>query len=148
MPDNKAIVRRLLETVWSKGQLTVIEELISKDFVGYWPLRPEPVRGPADYKEFVSETRHIFPDLSMRILEEIGEGEIVASRFEVTSTQRGEFLTIPPTNKKLTVECLAFSRVLNGKIVETHVQMDVFKILCALGVVSDKMTAHAHTVTH
>ena len=148
MPDNKAIVAKLLDTVWSKGQLSAVDELISKDFVGYWPFRPEPVRGLMEYKDFVTEIRKIFPDQKVKILDAVAEGEKVATRLAVTGTQRAEFLTIPPTNKTLTLEGLAISRVVNGKIVETRVQMDTLTMLRALGVVPDKIAMPAHAVAH
>jgi len=148
MPDNKAIVSRLLDAVWSKGQLSVIDELVSTDFVGYWPFNSEPVRGPREYKELVSEMRKVFPDQTIRILDQITEGDKVVTRLEVTGTQRGEFLTIPPTNKTLTVEGLALTRLANGRIVETRVQMDTFTMLRALGVVPSKIAMAATALAH
>ena len=146
MPDNKAIVSKILDAVWTKGQLAVVDELVSKDFVGYWPFRPEPVRGPVEYKDFVTEMRKIFPDQTLKVLDSVSEGDRVASRFEVTGTQRGEFLTVKATNKTLTVEGLAISRIVKGKIVETRVQMDTFSMLRALGIVSPAIAMPAHAV--
>lgn len=120
MLDNKAIVMKLLDAVWSKGQLSVIDELVSMDFVGYWPLRPGPVKGLAEYKEFVTDMRRVFPDQTIKVLDVIPEGEKVVTRIAVTGTQRGEFLTVPPTNKTETVEGISISRIVNGKIVETR----------------------------
>ena len=148
MPDNKTIVTKLLDAVWTKGQLAIVDELVSKDFVGYWPLRLEPVKGLAEYKELVTETRRIFPDQTVKILEQIGEGEIVATRIQVTGTQRAEFLTVPPTHKSVTVEGLVLSRIVHGKLVETRTQMDVFAIFRALGMVSPNIAMPAHAVAH
>jgi hypothetical protein len=36
-----------------KGNLGVIEELIDRNYVGYDPSNPEPLRGPDGFKEFV-----------------------------------------------------------------------------------------------
>lgn len=138
MADNKAIVSKLLNAVWSQGQFSVIDELISKDFVGYWPFLSEPVRGSTDYKDFVADIRKVFPDQTIKILDAVSEGEKVVTRFEVTGTQRAEFLMVPPTNKTLTVEGLAICRIVNGKIVETRVQMDTLAMLRALGIVSSQ----------
>ncbi len=145
--DNKAIVSKLLDTLWSKGQLSVVDEFVSRDFVGYWPFRAEPVKGPVEYKELVADMRKIFPDQTINVLDAVAEGEKVVTRFEVTGTQRAEFLTVPPTYKTLTVEGLSMSRIVKGKIVETHVQMDTLKILRALDIVSDKIMMHAPVLT-
>ena len=95
MADNKAIVAKLLDALWNKGQLSVADELVSKDFVGYWPFRAEPVKGPVGYKGLVAELWKVFPDQKMRILDQIAEGDKVVTRFEVTGTHRAEFLTAP-----------------------------------------------------
>jgi len=71
----------------------------------------------------------------MRILDEITEGDRVVTRFEVSGTHRAEFRTIPATNKALKVEGLSISRITNGKVVETRVQMDTKALMRGLGVV-------------
>ena len=105
MADNKAIVAKLLDALWNKGQLSVADELVSKDFVGYWPFRAEPVKGPVGYKDLVAELWKVFPDQKMRILDQIAEGDKVVTRFEVTGTHRAEFLTASnatiPVNRKV-----------------------------------------------
>lgn len=146
MPDNKAIVSKLLDALWSKGQLSVVDELVSKDFVGYWPFRSEPVKGPVEYKDLVADMRKIFPDQTIKVLDAVSEGEKVVTRFEVTGTHRAEFLTVPPTYKTLTVEGFAISRIVNGKILETRVQMDTLAMLRALGIVSPQIAMPAHAV--
>jgi len=146
MADNKAIVAKLLDALWNKGQLSVADELVSKDFVGYWPFRAEPVKGPVGYKDLVAELWKVFPDQKMRILDQIAEGDKVVTRFEVTGTHRAEFLTAKPTYKTVTVEGLGISRIVNGKIVETYVQVDSLALLRGLGIVSPKITMPASAV--
>jgi steroid delta-isomerase-like uncharacterized protein len=141
--DNKSIVTKIFDDLWSKGQVKTIDEFVSKDFVGYWPFRAEPVKGQVEYKDFVAEMRRVFPDLTMKVLDYVSEGEKAVARFEVTGTHRAEFLTIPPTNKTLTMEGLTISRIVKGKIVETRVQMDILTLLRGLGVVSPKVTMPA-----
>jgi steroid delta-isomerase-like uncharacterized protein len=143
MLDNKAIVTKIFDALWSKGQLSVIDELVSKDFVGYWPFRAEPVRGPVEYKGLVADMRRVFPDLNMKVLDYVSEGERAVARFEVTGTHRAEFLTVPPTQKTVTVEGLTMSRIANGKIVETRVQMDTLAMLRGLGIVKPEILMHA-----
>jgi steroid delta-isomerase-like uncharacterized protein len=143
MFDNKAIVAKLLDALWSNGQFSIVDELVSKDFVGYWPFRAEPVKGPVEYKDLVTELRKVFPDQKMRILDQIAEDDKVVTRFEVTGTHRAEFLTAAPTYKTVTVEGLGISRIANGKIVETYVQVDSLALLRGLGIVSPKITMPA-----
>jgi steroid delta-isomerase-like uncharacterized protein len=143
MLDNKAIVTKIFDALWSQGQFSMIDELVSKDFVGYWPFRVEPVRGPVEYKGLVADMRKVFPALSMKVLDYVSGGEKAVARFEVTGTHRAEFLTVPPTQKSLTVEGLTMFRIANGKIVETRVQMDLLTLLRGLGIVKPEITMHA-----
>jgi steroid delta-isomerase-like uncharacterized protein len=140
--DNKAIVKRIFEDLWTKGHVSTVDEFVSRDFVGHWPFLVEPIKGQAEYKEFVAEMRKVFPDLSMKVLDYVSEGERVVARFEVTGTHRAEFLTVPSTNRMMTVEGLSISRIVKGKIVETRVQMDTLAMLRALEIISPKIAMH------
>jgi hypothetical protein len=100
-----------------------------------------------EYKDLVAEMRKVFPDQTIKVFDQIAEGEKVVTRFEVTGTHRSEFLTVSPTYKTVNVEGLAISRIANGKIVETRVQMDTLTLLRGLGVVSSKITMPAPTLT-
>lgn len=140
--DNKAIIKKIFEDLWTKGHVATVDELVSKDFVGYWPFLAEPVKGQAEYKDLVTEIRKVFPDLTMKVLDYVSEGERAIGRFEVTGTHRAEFLTVPATNKTLTLEGLALFRIVKGKIFETRVQMDILAMLRELGIVSPKIAMH------
>ena len=139
MPDNKAIVMKLLDALWNQGRLSVIDEFVSLDFVGFWPFRTEPVRGPLDYKDLVVEVRKAFPDQTVEVLDIVSEGDRVVTRFEVTGTHRAEFLTAPPTYRRLSLAGLSMSRITDGRVVETFVQMDTLKLLRGLGIVSSNI---------
>lgn len=46
----------------------------------------------------------------------------------------GEFMGIPPTGKRVCVRFAAFNKIVDGKIVEAEVFMDVASLLVQLGV--------------
>src|SRR5207245_3987108 len=72
--ENKAIARRLIDEVWTKGRLEVIDELIADDFVTTVVGAPEQIRGPQGFREFVAIYRTAFPDLRISVDEQIAEG--------------------------------------------------------------------------
>ena len=73
--ENKAIVRRWSEELWSQGKLDVADEIVAPDYVRHDPGDPFPARGPEDVKRLVSMLRGMLPDLTITIEDMIGEGD-------------------------------------------------------------------------
>jgi len=115
----KALVRRWYEA-WSKGKaatMAVIDESYATDFVLH-PGIGEDMRGLKDFKRSCSELFSAFPDYHMTFDDLIVEGDKVASRWTMTGTHQGEFMGIPPTNKKWKGWAIAIRRIIDGKFVE------------------------------
>jgi steroid delta-isomerase-like uncharacterized protein len=126
--QNKAIVRRAFEEPW-KGSLDVIDELIATDYIGHDPANPEPLRGPAGVKEFISTYRAAFPDARITVEQQLAEGDLVATRWTGRGTHEGELMGISPTGKRVTVSGLTVSRLEGGKIVEEFQNWDTFGMM-------------------
>ena len=68
--ENKALVHRLLEEVWSQGKLDVIDEIIDDDWIPYDPvLNKRPRSCTTGVRLFVEMYRVVFPDLSFTVEE-------------------------------------------------------------------------------
>jgi|ERR671934_1699371 steroid delta-isomerase-like uncharacterized protein len=132
--DNKEIVRRFGEEPW-RGNIDVIDELASPDYVGHDTALPEDLRGPAALKQFVNDYLAAFPDGQITIDEQIAEGDLVASRWTGRGTHRGELMGIAPTGKQVTVTGINISRVVEGKVVEEWSNWDTLGMLQQLGAV-------------
>ena len=124
LSDNKAVVLRSEAELWSKGDLTVADELYSPDFVCHFVVGPE-WRGLEGIKGEVRSHRTSFPDWHERVDDIIAEGDRVVIRFTSTGTQLGEFLGIPPTGRKVSIQEVAIFRVVDGKIVEQWGMPDI-----------------------
>jgi predicted ester cyclase len=88
-----------------------------------------------EFKEGIAELRQAFPDYHGTNEIQIAEGDLVANRFVFHGTHRGEFMGIAPTGREVTFEGLSLDRVVDGKIVENWVEMDLEVILEQLGAV-------------
>jgi steroid delta-isomerase-like uncharacterized protein len=132
--QNKNIVRRVLEEPW-RGNLDVVEEFTSRDYIGHDPANPKPLQGPQGVKEFVSTYRAAFPDAQITVEQQLAEGDLVATRWTGRGTHEGELLGIPPTGKQVTVSGLTISRVADGKIVEEFQNWDNYGLMQQLGAV-------------
>ena len=134
LEQNKAIVRRAFEEPW-KGNLDVIDELIATQYIGHDPANPEPLRGPAGVKEFISTYRAAFPDARITVEQQLAEGDLVATRWTGRGTHEGELMGITATAKGVTVSGLTISRLEGGKIVEEFQNWDTFGMMQQLGAV-------------
>ncbi len=135
MPSQvKTVATRIMEELYSKGDMSVIDENVSKDYVYRAPGLE--VCGHADLKEFVAEYRTAFPDLNVRIDDMIIDGEKVATRFTMSGTHEGDFDGVAPTNKKVAATGVLISRYESGKLVEDWDQFDMHGLLQQLGVIS------------
>ena len=133
---NKEIVRRLGVEPW-EGNIGVIDELVTPDYVGHDPSQPEDMRGPEGVKQFVTTYLTAFPDGRITIDEQLAEGDLVASHWTGRGTQQGDLMGIPPTGKQVTVTGITISRVKDGKVVEEWTNWDTLGLLQQLGVVPE-----------
>ena len=132
--ENKEIVRRYIEEVWTQGNLAIIDELFAANFVNHTPARGLPPDREG-FKQFAVAYRAGFPDLQATLEEIIGEGDKVVTRWTARGTHRGEFMGVAPTGKKATVTGISITRVAGGKIVEDWTQGDTLGLMQQLGVI-------------
>jgi predicted ester cyclase len=91
--ENKALVRRFLEEL-AKGNLDLIDELLSPDFVDRSLM---PGQGPTreDFKRTIAEILDATPTTSFTIEEQIVEGDTVVTKYRQSFVMRGEVIGIP-----------------------------------------------------
>jgi steroid delta-isomerase-like uncharacterized protein len=132
--ENKAIVRRSYEELWSKGNLDVVDEIYATDFVLHDPAQPG-ISDAEGYKQQVVTIRTAFPDLNIKVEDQLAEGDKVATRWATTGTHQGEFAGIPATGKQGGVTGTTIARVVGGKIVEERSNWDTLGLMQQLGVI-------------
>jgi steroid delta-isomerase-like uncharacterized protein len=129
--QNKALMRRGIDEVWSGGNFAVVEELISRDFVAH--LGSDVLHGAEGVKCHFGMLRQAFPDIHFTIEDQIAEGDRVATRWTARATHQGEFQGIPPTGRAGVVTGITIVRIANGKAVEGWTSKDDLGLLQQLG---------------
>ena len=132
--ENKAIMRRLIEEGFNKGDLEVFDELVSPDFVN----RSAPPGVPATregWKQSSSMLRAGFPDMQLHIEDEIAEGDLVTTRFTGHGTHQGELMGIPATGNEASFSGINIARIAGGKVVERWEEFDMLGVMVQLGFV-------------
>ena len=86
--DSWAIVRRFLDLVWNRGDLSAIDGLVDDNFTNFGVRQPG---GHAAMRHIVMVWRTAFPDLHFEIQEEIVHDDKVVTRGLMRGTHLGEF---------------------------------------------------------
>jgi steroid delta-isomerase-like uncharacterized protein len=133
--DNKAIVRRLYEEVWNKRKLEVINEIISPSHAIQAPNNSGSSIGPEAYKRNVLLFFAGYPDLHWTIEDTIAEKDKVVACWTISGTHKGDYMGVPATNKKVSVDGITIHHIANGKIMDSYVSWDIWGMMQQLGVV-------------
>ncbi len=73
------------------------------------------------------------PDMQIAVEAELGERNLVCSRWTITGTHQGEMLGVPATGRQVTIQGIDVSRVVEGKIAEHWAQLDLLGVLQQIG---------------
>jgi len=117
--ENKILSNRVAQAI-SEGDLEALDELMAPELAD-------------EFKRDVAEIRRAFPDYAGTNVEQIAEGEEVANRFVFLGTHLGEFEGVNPTGKRVEFVGHSIDRVIEGKIVESWVEVDMLGVMRQLG---------------
>jgi steroid delta-isomerase-like uncharacterized protein len=129
---NKAVIRRHVEEVFNKGNLSIADEIISPDYIYHGPLGE--FKGVEGFKQMVAMARKALPDIHYTIDEMVAEDETVTVRYTMTGTFKGELMGIPPTGKSITQTQAFFYHFKNGKELEALPFSDMLSFYQQLGI--------------
>lgn len=114
---NKALAERYNDW-WPTGDLELASEIIAPGFVAHF-INGTSEDWPAYVTNTVMPTRIMFPDMTIKPMVTIAEGDMVAIAAIWGGTfSGGEEFGLTPTNKAFWVNDLAFYRIENGRIAE------------------------------
>jgi predicted ester cyclase len=119
--ENKAISNRVAQAI-SEGHLDTLDELMAPELA-------------EEFKRDLTELRRAFPDYAGTNVEQIAEGDKVANRFVFLGTHLGEFEGVTPTGKRIEFIGQSIDRVVEGRIVESWVEVDMLGVMRQLGAV-------------
>ena len=74
-----------------------------------------------------------FEDVDAKVLEQVAEGDMVASRWSLTGRQKAEFMGVPSGGRTATLTGMLFDRVRDDKIVEHWAELGLPQFLQLLG---------------
>jgi len=130
LSENKAIVRDFLNRLDKNS--AAIDDFFSADCQAYLPGSPLPTDREG-FKRFVHMLYQAFPDLHHEIVQQVAEGDRVASIVTARGTHLGDFQGIPATEREVVITDIFVARIEDGKVTALWAQFDALGLLQQLG---------------
>src|SRR6516225_4561645 len=117
---NREVVTSWFEQVWNAGDESAIDRLMAPTATFHGLASPDgkPIIGPAAFKPFFLAFRQAFPDIKVRVLRTVCEGNQVASYCQVTGTHRGDGLGAAATGSAMDIQGMVMAVIEDGQIQE------------------------------
>lgn len=127
LEGNKATVQAFFNA-FDQGDLVRNAALLAADFTGTMPGAPGPL-GKEAFQGAGAMFHAAFSQSHHKLLTQVAEGDLVASRSVWSAVHSGSFHDIPPTGRAVGFEFQTMDRVQDGKIAEHHVQFDLMSFM-------------------
>lgn len=131
--SNKVIIRRLLQECFNQHNVDVYFEFYSGAFVQRTPALGQ--LGAEAHRQLLVSVFAAFPDAHWTVVDQIGEGEKVVTRWTLVATHSGTFMGIVPSGKQLITGGISIDHIVDGKIVEEWEEWDTLGMMQQLGAV-------------
>jgi predicted ester cyclase len=127
---NRAVARTALEQVCSRGDMALARTCYAEDFADH--VGGLEYRGLDGVQKSTAFYRALFDDLVFEVVDQVAEGDRVASRFVLTGSNRG---------RRVRLWGITISRLRGGRIVEDHSAFDSLELLKQLGLLRTLLAA-------
>lgn len=121
--DNREVARTALEQVCARGDMELAPECYAEDFADH--VGSLEYQGLEGVRRSTALYRALFDDLTFEVLDQVAEGDRVASRFVLSGSNRG---------RRVRMWGIVISRLRDGRIVEDWASFDGVELLRQLGI--------------
>lgn len=138
LDDHKDLGRRAIQ-LWDSNNSDTPKDIVAQDYINHQEPDAEggvSARDLASWKDLVTGYHAAFSNSQVKVFAQVAEGDLVATRWQITATQTGEYMDLAPTNKEVTWTGVSTDRIENGKIVESWVNWDKYRLFEMLGLVN------------
>jgi steroid delta-isomerase-like uncharacterized protein len=121
--QNKAIARKFVEEIFNARKTEMAKNFVTPDII-YHGMAEE-VRSLEEFKRWVAEDLSAFPDMKVTILDDFGEDNKVAIRWNLKATHEKDFADFPATHKKIEAQGVEILHFEGDKIKEAWTVADM-----------------------
>lgn len=139
--EYKHLIRRHFEEVLNQGQLHVIDEIYSENYVLDAPVQTDggsaakgQTKGRDGLKKRVTLFRTAFPDIHFTLDNLVSEADKVTVQYRFKGTHEGKFLGLPPTHNTIDVGGILIARIMNNQIESAWSVFDSGDLMKQLGI--------------
>lgn len=132
----KTIAQRFMDALWNEENYAVVDKLLATDYDGH---SSTVINGSDGAKQFVPMLRRAIPDFKFTVLDQIAEGDKVATRWKMQGTHEGKFQGLPPSGRKIEITGITIFRVANSKLIDGWTSEDLLGLYQQLGALSELM---------
>ena len=132
----ESIVERWFENLFTRGDLSAVEELVTANFAAYGTGadgRTIETRGPEAFREWLRWYLSAFTDREWTVHEVIFGGDKVVARYSGWATYRGGLLDIPSANQRVRETGILIYRIEGGKVAAIWSEMSDLQVVMQLG---------------
>src|SRR3954466_7743066 len=122
LETNREVARTALEEVCSRGDMSLAPQCYAEDFADH--VGRLEYHGLEGVRRSTALYRALFDDLTFDVVDQVAEGDRVASQFVLTGTNRG---------RRVRLWGITISRVRDGRIVEDWSAFDSLELLRQVG---------------
>lgn len=132
---NKAIIRRMIEQVWHKRQVDLVEEFFTEDHVGH-SAGATLLSGLEELKTAIVMALNVLSDSKLSINDEIAEGNKVVYRWTMASTIPGELNSITSAGNEVFQSGVTIFHLSKARVDEFWLLTDNPEFMRQLGIIS------------
>jgi len=127
--------REFARVVLNDHRVDQIDRFVHEDFL---EQNPPPGQGPGreGLQQFLKAFLVAFPDLSWTVQGLVADGDTVAAWSIWEGTHTGDYLGIPATGRRVSVEAWTFDHFRDGRMDSSRIIMDTYGLLTQLGVLA------------
>ena len=128
--ENMLVMRRLLEEVWNKGNLSLLPELLDDNYVGHATPHQMTLNGWKKYEQRIAIYKGLFPEILFTVEDQFASGDKVATRWSARLKEdaNGDQQE-SDASEHITLSGISISRMENGKIIEDWDTWDTLTLL-------------------
>jgi steroid delta-isomerase-like uncharacterized protein len=134
--QNKAIAKRVVEEILSKGHFELADQLYAKDFVNHGVKRDAT---PEEDQAALKGWHQAFADVVVEPKKLIAEGDLVTVYWIARGTNTGTGNGLPATGKKIELAGITIWRIVDGKIKDEWSAFDQLSMMQQLGLLPSAM---------
>lgn len=132
-PESARIVRLWFEDIFTRGDLSMVDDIVAADFVAHGPGDHPGSHGAEAFKDWLRWYRTTFTDPEWTVHDVITAGDKIVARYSGTTTYRGGLLDIPSKNQRVVETGILIYRIEDGKVKEIWSEMSDLQVVQQLG---------------